>query len=269
MPGESGGGYQARGATRGVPKVRCEQVVDLAEHVTCLDQADQALGFRHRLDAQFSPQHFLQSLIAPDGLRLPADPQQKQHQVAVDALIERVHSCHTPRLQQCTLIVSARYAEPDEVILYSGTQFVQMGAFRQDPWSIHSLKKGAAVVQHAVRYRDFLVRTGGVTFLMLHHAIRRPEQVMGIGANLIARFQYKIIAKSEQLVGPNIAIQLQQPTQPPSCVVERRASFLVERERWDVFNDIVREEQKRLREMRVECTGPWPPYDFVRMQFGA
>ena len=48
-----------------------------------------------------------------------------------------------------------------------------------------------------------------------------------------------------------------------------RASFLIERERWDVFNDIVKEEQKRLREMQVECTGPWPPYDFVRMQFGA
>ena len=48
-----------------------------------------------------------------------------------------------------------------------------------------------------------------------------------------------------------------------------RASFLIERERWGVFNDVVREEQKRLREMHVECTGPWPPYDFVRMQFGA
>jgi len=48
-----------------------------------------------------------------------------------------------------------------------------------------------------------------------------------------------------------------------------RASFLIEREKWEMFNDIVKEEQKRLREMRVECTGPWPPYDFVRMQFGA
>ena len=48
-----------------------------------------------------------------------------------------------------------------------------------------------------------------------------------------------------------------------------RASFLIERDRWEPFNDIVREEQKRLREMHVECTGPWPPYDFVRMQFGA
>jgi hypothetical protein len=48
-----------------------------------------------------------------------------------------------------------------------------------------------------------------------------------------------------------------------------RASFLIERDRWDAFNEMVREEQKRLREMHVECTGPWPPYDFVRMQFGA
>ena len=46
-----------------------------------------------------------------------------------------------------------------------------------------------------------------------------------------------------------------------------RASFLIERERWDVFADIVHDEQKRLREMQVACTGPWPPYDFVRMQF--
>ena len=48
-----------------------------------------------------------------------------------------------------------------------------------------------------------------------------------------------------------------------------RASFLIERERWDLFTDVVREEQRRLREIQVECTGPWPPYDFVRMQFGA
>jgi hypothetical protein len=48
-----------------------------------------------------------------------------------------------------------------------------------------------------------------------------------------------------------------------------RASFLIERDRWDVFNEVVREEQKRLREMHLDCTGPWPPYDFVRMQFGA
>lgn len=47
-----------------------------------------------------------------------------------------------------------------------------------------------------------------------------------------------------------------------------RASFLVERDRWSVFADVIREEQKRLRDLRIDCTGPWPPYDFVRMQFG-
>jgi hypothetical protein len=47
-----------------------------------------------------------------------------------------------------------------------------------------------------------------------------------------------------------------------------RASFLVEKDQWKVFDDMIREEQRRLPEMKIECTGPWPPYDFVRMQFG-
>jgi hypothetical protein len=47
------------------------------------------------------------------------------------------------------------------------------------------------------------------------------------------------------------------------------ASFLVERERWNAFSDAVREEQDRTPAMRLEQTGPWPAYDFVRLQFGA
>jgi hypothetical protein len=46
------------------------------------------------------------------------------------------------------------------------------------------------------------------------------------------------------------------------------ASFLVERERWSQFADIVKEETKRLPALHVEQSGPWPPYDFVRMEFG-
>ena len=46
------------------------------------------------------------------------------------------------------------------------------------------------------------------------------------------------------------------------------AAFLVERDRWDVFAEVVREEDRRLTEITYEVTGPWPPYDFVRMQFG-
>ena len=46
------------------------------------------------------------------------------------------------------------------------------------------------------------------------------------------------------------------------------AAFLVERDRWQVFSDVVKEEDRRLPDLTYEVTGPWPPYDFVRMQFG-
>ncbi|HEX4932463.1 MAG TPA: GvpL/GvpF family gas vesicle protein [Gemmatimonadaceae bacterium] len=47
------------------------------------------------------------------------------------------------------------------------------------------------------------------------------------------------------------------------------ASFLVEREKWGSFRDAVREERERLPEMAIEHSQPLPPYDFVRLQFGA
>jgi hypothetical protein len=46
------------------------------------------------------------------------------------------------------------------------------------------------------------------------------------------------------------------------------ASFLVERARWGAFLDAVAEEDARNAALAVTVTGPWPPYDFVRMQFG-
>ena len=46
------------------------------------------------------------------------------------------------------------------------------------------------------------------------------------------------------------------------------ASFLIDRERWRFFEDVVAEEGRRDPELRFQLTGPWPPYDFVRMQFG-
>ncbi len=47
------------------------------------------------------------------------------------------------------------------------------------------------------------------------------------------------------------------------------AAFLVERERWEVFVDMVKEEARHHPSLRFEHTGPWPPYDFVNMQFGS
>jgi hypothetical protein len=43
------------------------------------------------------------------------------------------------------------------------------------------------------------------------------------------------------------------------------AAFLVEREHWSQFMALLKEEQRRLPDLRFEHTGPWPAYDFVRL----
>lgn len=50
--------------------------------------------------------------------------------------------------------------------------------------------------------------------------------------------------------------------------VVARASFLVDTQRWETFKDTVNKEAQRHPALAFQVTGPWPPYDFVRMQFG-
>jgi Gas vesicle synthesis protein GvpL/GvpF len=50
--------------------------------------------------------------------------------------------------------------------------------------------------------------------------------------------------------------------------VVARASFLVDNQRWQLFQDTVTKEAHRQSALDFKVTGPWPPYDFVRMQFG-
>ncbi len=46
------------------------------------------------------------------------------------------------------------------------------------------------------------------------------------------------------------------------------SAFLVEREAWKDFAGAVRRVAADHSGFRVELTGPWPPYDFVRIEFG-
>jgi hypothetical protein len=50
--------------------------------------------------------------------------------------------------------------------------------------------------------------------------------------------------------------------------VVARASFLIDTQRWQSFKDTVSKEALRQNSLDFQVTGPWPPYDFVRMQFG-
>ncbi|NUQ13141.1 MAG: GvpL/GvpF family gas vesicle protein [Gemmatimonadaceae bacterium] len=44
-----------------------------------------------------------------------------------------------------------------------------------------------------------------------------------------------------------------------------QGAFLIEREQWAQFSGLVKEEQRRLPDLKFEQTGPWPAYDFVRL----
>ena len=44
-------------------------------------------------------------------------------------------------------------------------------------------------------------------------------------------------------------------------------AFLIERDLWGAFQDAVREEQQRFPSLDLTITGPWAPFDFVRLQF--
>lgn len=47
------------------------------------------------------------------------------------------------------------------------------------------------------------------------------------------------------------------------------AAFLVDRDLWKAFVEAVDEARSAHRDVEVQWSGPWPPYDFVRMQLGA
>lgn len=58
---------------------------------------------------------------------------------------------------------------------------------------------------------------------------------------------------------------LESPTANPQVI--GLASFLIERDRWAAFESGVEAEGKRHPSLEFSITGPWPPYDFVKMQF--
>ena len=56
-----------------------------------------------------------------------------------------------------------------------------------------------------------------------------------------------------------------RPSQPAtSCAY----AFLVERASWREFGEAVEAQAGRADGLRVDASGPWPPYDFVRMDLG-
>ncbi|HSJ64737.1 MAG TPA: GvpL/GvpF family gas vesicle protein [Gemmatimonadaceae bacterium] len=46
-------------------------------------------------------------------------------------------------------------------------------------------------------------------------------------------------------------------------------AFLIDRSEWEAFTSIITAQARKYDAIRVEQSGPWPPYDFVRMDLGS
>jgi hypothetical protein len=79
-----------------------------------------------------------------------------------------------------------------------------------------------------------------------------------------------LAAESLRLLRSQAAATVTLPTADgdDDASVVARASFLVDTERWQAFENAVSKEAARQTSLDFKVTGPWPPYDFVRMQFG-
>ena len=94
------------------------------------------------------------------------------------------------------------------------------------------------------------------------HVVRRETKLPGIGSDLAAAAAdvFKMLRMQAAAVVP-------LKTEYLTGIVLSGA-FLVERERLDSFTSAVAEAAQSHHELDVQLTGPWPPYDFVRLDLG-
>ena len=95
------------------------------------------------------------------------------------------------------------------------------------------------------------------------HIVQDMQSAAASGADLSA-----IATESFRLLRRNAIAAVPLKGEPGTDEVFS-AAFLIVHDRLSEFADLAAEEGKRRPELRVELTGPWPPYDFVRMQFEA
>ncbi|HZK79068.1 MAG TPA: GvpL/GvpF family gas vesicle protein [Gemmatimonadaceae bacterium] len=75
-------------------------------------------------------------------------------------------------------------------------------------------------------------------------------------------------SQSMRVLRGQAAATVSLPVPEEDSHVVAHASFLVDLEKWSSFSDLVRKEDARHANLDFHLSGPWPPYDFVRMQFG-
>ena len=78
-----------------------------------------------------------------------------------------------------------------------------------------------------------------------------------------------VASDSLRVLRGQAAATISLPVSDEDTTVVAHASFLVDMERWGLFSELVAKEDQRHAELDFRLSGPWPPYDFVRMEFGS
>jgi hypothetical protein len=117
---------------------------------------------------------------------------------------------------------------------------------------------------HYVALNDALAFVEGRNAVRVH--IRRDGRVdpadRDAGTDLASAAAEAYRALRRQAVAA-IPLKLEQIT---GMVLS--GAFLVDRNLWAPFMKVVEQQRREHRTLRFELTGPWAPYDFVRMRFG-
>ena len=95
-----------------------------------------------------------------------------------------------------------------------------------------------------------------------------PSNATGAEAKESAKQLIAAASQSMRVLRGQAAATITLPVPDDETTVIAQASFLVEMDRWHEFADLVRKEDQRQTALDFHLTGPWPPYDFVKMQFG-
>ncbi len=112
---------------------------------------------------------------------------------------------------------------------------------------------------HAVTLSDGLGFVEGRLGARLHLAGRLTA---GLDAGDLGAKAAEIFRQLRQHAAASVTLKPREPGRTAS------AAFLLDRDRWGGFVELVNQEAQQHPDLTFDQTGPWPPYDFVNMQFG-
>ena len=95
-----------------------------------------------------------------------------------------------------------------------------------------------------------------------------PANATGAEAKESAKQLIANASQSMRALRGQAAATITLPVPDDETLVIAQASFLVDLDHWHEFADLVQKEDQRQTALDFHLTGPWPPYDFVKMQFG-